>query len=82
MQYTFVLDPYNVRSGKPSTQYNDKEKGLGWRRGGWKVLRFRGDKGTPNDKRIVNKLMESIKDNVTINDMCELVETYCKKINL
>lgn len=72
--YTYVLDPENVESAAPDPHYNDPVKGLGWRRGGWKILRLRGDKGAANDKRIVDKLMESIRDNVTIEDMCKLVE--------
>lgn len=33
--------------------------------GGWRFLRFRNDKITPNEKSVVSKILKSIQDNVT-----------------
>jgi very-short-patch-repair endonuclease len=35
------------------------------RQGGWYFMRFRDDKITPNEKSVVFKILKSIQDNVT-----------------
>jgi hypothetical protein len=35
------------------------------KQGGWRFMRFRNDKITPNDKSVVSKILKSIADNVT-----------------
>jgi hypothetical protein len=61
---------------KPSTLLTDNAAcpstcppGFVARRGGWRFLRFRDDKHTPNDKSVMEKIFLSIKDDVTPQDL-------------
>ncbi|AFN83657.1 mRNA capping enzyme subunit alpha [Encephalitozoon romaleae SJ-2008] len=40
------------------------------KRGGWKLYRIRTDKDTPNNIKIVCNILESLKDNLTIEKLC------------
>ncbi|KAG5858764.1 mRNA capping enzyme adenylation domain-containing protein [Encephalitozoon hellem] len=40
------------------------------KKGGWKLYRIRTDKDTPNNIRIVCNILESLKDNLTIERLC------------
>eukprot|EP01135_Chromosphaera_perkinsii_P000275 Nk52_evm44s62 gene=Nk52_evmTU44s62 len=44
-------------------------------KGGWKVLRFRDDKTTANDINTIKKILNSVNDNVTEQDLLEHQDT-------
>lgn len=48
------------------------EEGV-WRDGGWKLIRVREDKKTPNDEIQFAKIMRSIEDNITAEELLALL---------
>ena len=74
-RYTFMPDPlsYHTTEWIPSSEYNDSERGRGWRKGGWKPLRVREDKTTPNSIRVANNVLKSISDNLTFEKMFDMI---------
>ena len=57
----------------PSPNYNDPVKGPGWRSYGWKPIRIRHDKLSGNADRVVGNVLKSIVDNISIDDLKQLI---------
>eukprot|EP00302_Diacronema_sp_CCMP2436_P012527 CAMPEP_0179871048 /NCGR_PEP_ID=MMETSP0982-20121206/20632_1 /TAXON_ID=483367 /ORGANISM="non described non described, Strain CCMP 2436" /LENGTH=424 /DNA_ID=CAMNT_0021761721 /DNA_START=24 /DNA_END=1295 /DNA_ORIENTATION=+ len=59
-----------------TTEYADgKDWSMGRRtRGGWRYMRPREDKHIPNDQSVVKKVMKSIEDNVTQDELLASIE--------
>jgi hypothetical protein len=55
-----------------STDFNHPEKGLGWRKGGWRLLRKREDKSMANDRTILEATCQAARDNVTLEELLVL----------
>ncbi|OQR92709.1 hypothetical protein ACHHYP_03334 [Achlya hypogyna] len=46
------------------TAFQSVERGVGWRKGGWKLLRVRKDVGRPYDRAHLTQLEKSLNDNI------------------
>lgn len=53
-------------------------QGAGWRKGGWKPLRLRNDKSHGNAIRTVENVVQSIMDNIQIEELDAVIKSRTK----
>ena len=68
-EYTFNFINYQFDYLKQEKRRNNNFVENIYKKGGWRFLRFRNDKETSNAFNTFTKVMQSIEENISINDL-------------